>query len=106
MTNMSKIARRISAAAAVAATTLSTTAYAEYRCATPERLAHGEKRACELARQDTPEALIHFVNRTKGIYGLDVNDYVSKADVERWELAKRGGTKESPTIARGVSKAD
>ena len=112
MTRFSKTALCLSAVAALAATTLSTTAYAEYRCATPERLALGEKKACELARQDAPDALIHFVNRTKAVYGLYVNDYVSQADVERWDLARRNGTADSPAVAkakndtRGVSKAD
>jgi hypothetical protein len=91
------------AAAAVAAGALSAPARAEYRCTTPERLSNAETRACELAQQDTPNALIHFVNRTKGIYDLYVNDYVSKADVERWELAKHKGEADSPTVAKAGS---
>jgi len=90
---------------AVAAVTaiVSMSAHAEYRCATPERLMPEEKRACELARQETPDALIHFVNRTKSIYDLYANDYVSKADVERWELAKRMQRPNSPAVAKAKS---
>jgi len=102
----------ISLAVAAVATTLSMGAHAEYRCATPERLSYEEARACELARQDTPEALIHFVNRTKAIYNLYVNDYVSKADAERWELVEHRGNIDSPGLAKakgdtkGTAKAD
>jgi hypothetical protein len=69
-------------------------------------------RACELARRDTPDAFIHFVNRTKGIFDLYADDYVSKADVERWETAKRAEAQNSPAGAKakgdtqGVSRAD
>ena len=75
-------------------------AHAEYRCATPEQLTNAEKQACELARQDTPDALIHFVNRTKGTYNLLADDYVSKADTERWELAKSKAPADSPAAAK------
>jgi hypothetical protein len=87
-------------------------AHAEYRCATPDRLSNAEMRACELARQDTPNALIHFVNRTKSIYNLYTDDYVSKADVDRWELANRMPASDSPAVAgtrsntKDVSKAE
>lgn len=109
MTNTFKTALRMSAVAALATTALSTAAYAEYRCATPEGLAAWEKKACELARQDTSDALIHYVNRTKPIYNMYVNDYVGKADVERWELVKRTGGEgiaKAKSDIRGVSKAD
>jgi hypothetical protein len=103
---------RIAFAVAIVAATVSTGVHAEYRCATPERLTNEETRACELARQDSPDALIHFVNRTKAIYNLYANDYVSQADVERWELAKRKEAPDAPAIAKmkadakGTSKAD
>jgi hypothetical protein len=75
--------------AIVAVATLSSAAArAEYRCAKADILSSWEVRACELARRDTPDALIHFVNRTQGIFGLYANDYVSVADVQRWESAK------------------
>ena len=67
---------------------------------TPEQLTNAETKACELARQDTPDALIHFINRMKGVDNLYVNDYVSKADAERWEVAKLKGTPYSPAVAR------
>lgn len=64
-------------------------AQAEYRCAKPQQLSHDETRACQLARQDIPDALIHFVNRTKPIYGLYLNDYVSSRDVDRWDTVQQ-----------------
>ena len=99
------------AAAAVATMALSRTAYAEYRCATPERLSNAEKRACQLARQDSPGALIHFVRSTRGVYDLYLPYYVSEADAERWELVKRGRpdarTDAKVTVERkDASKAD
>jgi hypothetical protein len=97
-----KLSSWILAAIAGFAALGSTAAQAEYRCAKPAALTYGEVRACELARRDTPAALIHFVNRTKGIYGLDVNDYVSVADVDRWETSKQKGWPESPTVAKGA----
>ena len=99
-TRTSQAALWIAATAAIATTALSAPAYAEYRCATPARLSNEEKRACELARQDTADALIHFVNTTKGIYNLYVNNYISKADLERWELARRKGAPDSPPVAK------
>jgi hypothetical protein len=103
----SKIVRPISGAGALAAALLCTTVHAEYRCATPQQLSTAEIRACELARQDTPDALIHFVNRTKGIYNLYVNDYVSSVDADRWEVAKRKAAPDSPPVAKtpGDTKA-
>jgi hypothetical protein len=83
----------ISLAAALSAI-VSAVAHAEYRCATPEQLTPAEQRACELAREDTPDALVHFVNRTKGTENLIVNDYVSSADEQRWETARDGDARE------------
>ena len=94
----SRETNRVSFAVAAVAATVSISAHAEYRCATPEQLTYEDKRACELARQDTPTALIHFVNRTKAIYNLHANDYASKADVERWELPKSRGSLDWPVI--------
>jgi hypothetical protein len=94
------------AAITLAATLLCATAHAEYRCATPEQLSNAEKQACELARQDTPDALIHFVNRTKGTYNLYIDDYVSKADGDRWELAKHRQSPGSPEVARAKNPVD
>jgi hypothetical protein len=102
MTNTFKVARWILASPIVAAV-LSTSAFAEYRCASPEQLTDAETRACELAQHDSPDALIHFVNQTKGIYNLYPDDYVSQADVERWDLAKRSGDEDSPAIAKAKS---
>ncbi len=74
---------------AAVATMACTGAHAEYRCANPQRLSSAETRACQLARQDMPDALIHFVNRTKPIYGLYLNDYVSSRDVDRWDTVQQ-----------------
>lgn len=101
-TRSSETVLRISAAAALVATVLCTTANAEYRCATPKQLSNDEMRACQLAQQDTPDALIHFVNRTKAIYDLYVDDYISEADVQRWELTKRRGSPNSPGVATTI----
>jgi hypothetical protein len=73
-------------AVAALATILSATARAEYRCnapAWPE-----EKRACELVKQG-PDALRLFIERTRSIYGLYFYDYVTQADFDRWETARR-----------------
>lgn len=91
------------AAAALATAALPATARAEYRCAVPKQLAPAETRACELARQDSPYALIHFTRTTRGIYDLYLPYYVSDADVERWELAKRGRTPDSRTDAKATT---
>jgi hypothetical protein len=89
-----------SAAAAIAAITLNMAAHAEYRCATPAVLANEERHACELASRQTPAALIHFVNRTRAVYGLYVNDYVSNVDVRRWETAERRAPAQAPAFAQ------
>jgi hypothetical protein len=65
---------------------ISTAAHAEYRCSTPGLLTLWEVRACELARQDTPDALIHYIHRINEVNaGLYIYDYVGSADAERWE---------------------
>ena len=90
MTNTFKMALRLSLAFALANTAISTAAYAEYRCSTPGLLDHWEKRACELARQDTPEALRHYIHKLNMIgAGMRMEDYVGKADAERWELVRQ-----------------
>ena len=98
----SKRSNRIALTAAAFATILCATARAEYRCATPQQLDSAETRACQLAQQDTPEALIRFVNRTKAIYNLYVNDYVSEADVQRWEMAKQKAEPDSASVAKAA----
>ena len=75
-------------------------ALAEYRCAAPEQLTNAETQACELALQDSPSALIRFVNRTKGSYNLCADDYVSQADVERWNQLKHDAGGDSPEMAK------
>ena len=90
MMNTSKMALRLSLAFALVNTAISTTAYAEYRCSTPGLLDHWEKRACELARLDTPDALRHYIHRLNMINaGMRMEDYVGKADAERWELVRQ-----------------
>ena len=76
--------------ALILAMAISTAAHAEYQCSTPGSLTAWEKRACELARQDTPDALIHYIHRINKVNaGLNIDDYVGKADAERWELARQ-----------------
>ena len=99
--NTLKPSSAIPLAFAAFAALASAAARAEYRCATPGLLTQGEVRACQLAREETPAALIHFVNRTKGIYGLYVNDYVSHADVERYyEVVRRKNEPVPPAVAK------
>jgi len=63
-------------------------AVAEYRCGTPGLLTLWEKRACDLARQDTPDELIHFIHSINRIgAGLNIYAYVRDADGQRWEVA-------------------
>lgn len=65
-------------------------AVAEYRCATPGLLTIWEKRACDLARQSSPDALIHFVHSINNIgAGLNIYSYVNDADDRRWEMARQ-----------------
>jgi hypothetical protein len=87
------------------ATLTSAAARAEYRCATPGLLTYGEVRACELARRDTPDALIHYVNRTQGTYGLYVPDYVGDADAERWDTAREQKAEPTPATVAKASRA-
>jgi hypothetical protein len=105
MTNTSRAALRMSAAAALAATTLSTAAYAEYRCATPGLLWLGEKQACELAKRATPDELIRFVHRTQGVYNLYIYDYVNPGDGARWEQAKRQAVPNTAAVAEVKSNS-
>jgi hypothetical protein len=76
----------------------------EYRCSTPGSLTLWEQRACELARQDTPDALIHYIQRINKVNaGLYIYDYVGKADAERWELARQKTRPEAPNSAAANS---
>ena len=112
MTNTSRTALRMSAAAALAAAALSQAAYGEYRCAKPGLLLNGEKQACELARRASPDELIRYVHRTVGTYNLYVFDYVNDADASRWDQAKHRVVPNSTALARAkghvrnVSKLD
>jgi hypothetical protein len=86
--------------AIIVAMAVSTAAHAEYRCSTPESLTAWEQRACELAYQDTPDALIHFVHRMNTINArLYIDDYVGRPDAERWELAKEETRPEAPGLS-------
>jgi hypothetical protein len=92
--------------AIIVAMAVSTAAHAEDRCSTPGSLTQWEQRACELARQDTPDALVHYVHRMNTINaGLYIEDYVGKADTERWELARQKMRPESPRGATANSLA-
>jgi len=82
----SKLSNPILFAIAALAATISATAQAEYRCnaqALPE-----EKRACELVKQG-PDALRIFIEATRSIYQLYFYDYVTQADFDRWDAARR-----------------
>jgi hypothetical protein len=88
---------------AMAIFALPAAARAEYRCTAPERLAEEEQRACELAKQNSPVALIHFVNSKKGTYDMSLSDYVSVADLARWSLARHNAEVDRPLEATAVS---
>jgi hypothetical protein len=76
--------------AMIVAMGISTAAHAEYRCSTPGLLTLWEGRACELTRQDTPEALIRYIHRINKVNaGLYIDDYVGNTDAERWEQARQ-----------------
>jgi hypothetical protein len=99
--------------ALIVAMAISTTVHAEGRCGTPELLTSWEQRACELARQNTPDALIHFIHRMKMINaGLNIHDYVGQADAERWEVARQKarleplGSAKANSSANGAEKAN
>jgi hypothetical protein len=62
-------------------------AHAEYLCKAPPL--PEDKRACELAKLDRPDALRQFIQRTQGTYDLNMLDYVTDEDVARWELARQ-----------------
>jgi hypothetical protein len=71
------------------------TAHAEYRCTSPS--SPEAQRACELARQNSSDALRHYIQRTGSIYGLYFYDYVRPADFERWDAARRDDA--APSVA-------
>jgi hypothetical protein len=100
MTSRLEFVRRVLAALPLVSVVLVGHVSAEYRCAAPEQLTNAETRACELAQQDSPGALIRFVNRTKGSYNLYADDYVSQADVERWDRLKHDADEDSPEMAK------
>ena len=100
MTSMLHFVQRVLAALPFVSVVLVGHASAEYRCTAPEQLTNAETRACELAQQDSPGALIRFVNRTKGSYNLVADDYVSQADVERWSQLKHDDNEDSPEVAK------
>ena len=105
MTNTSRAALRMSAAAALAAAALSQAAYAEYRCAKQGLLLNGEKQACELARRASPDELVRYVHRTVGTYNLYIPDYVNDSDASRWDQAKHRVVPSSTALARAKSHA-
>ena len=78
---------RIRLAAAALAAVVSLAANAEYLCNAPA--AQEDKRACELAKQERPDALRHFIQTTAAIYGLYFYDYATPADFDRWDKVGR-----------------
>ena len=69
------------------AASLPLTAHAEYRCGSPST--PEDARACELVKRAAPDELRLFVQRTSSIYGLYFDDYVTTADVDRWQAARQ-----------------
>ena len=109
MTNIASTARRIAIPLALLAATVSATAHAEYKCAKPGLLTVPEQRACELARQDTPDAFVRYVKTRGPMYGLYVNDYYNEADEKRWDLAKQNQAAHRSGVANaqtGTKTAD
>lgn len=78
----------MSGAVATFAAVVSMQAQAGYVCNAPPSLA--DKRACELAKRDSPDELLRFVQRTRSVYGLYVYDYVNEKDLDR-QLARQAG---------------
>jgi len=87
---------------AVVAAGVSVAAHAEYRCTSPS--SPEAQRACELARQNSADALRQFVQRTSSIYGLYFYDYVRPADVDRWQAARRDDA--APSVAAVAGRRD
>lgn len=100
MTNTSRVALRMSAAATLAAMALCSAAHAEYRCSTPGLLLLEERKACELARESKLDALIHFVHRTKGTYNLYIYDYVNDQEGSRWGQARHNAVAHPTNLAK------
>jgi hypothetical protein len=76
----------------------SATARAEYRCGASAL--QEDRRACELAQRDSPDALRQFIDRTRGIYALYFYDYVTDADADRWEAARNDEKAPSTAVAQ------
>ena len=53
----------------------SSSALAAEKCVAPQN--PWDVRACELVRQGSVDGLRHYIQRTQGIYGLYIGDYVS-----------------------------
>ncbi len=81
---------------------VSVAAHAEYRCASPS--SPEAQHACELARQNSADALRQYVQRTSSIYGLYFYDYVRPADFDRWEAAARVDA--APSVAAVDGRRD
>ena len=78
---------------------VSVAAHAEYRCTSPA--SPEAQRACELAKQNSPDALRLYVQRTRSIYGMSFYDYVRPADFDRWDAARRDGAATSVAAVDG-----
>ncbi len=91
----SKQTRRISFAVAAVAASVSVGAHAEHRCKAPPT--PEDERACERAAMDRPYELRLLIQRTSSIYGLYFYDYVTEADVNRWDVARRSEKAQSIT---------
>jgi hypothetical protein len=87
----------VAAVAAAFAALACASAQAEYRCTAPSL--HEDRLACEAAKGE-PDALRRFVHRTRMIYGLYFYDYVTQADLERWNTALQADEPRSEVAAR------
>ena len=75
------VAGSILALIVATAASVSTPARAEYRC--PAQFPD-ERRACELAKRDTPDELRRYTDPSWSYHGLYFYNYVSDADWQRW----------------------
>jgi hypothetical protein len=79
-------------------------AHADFRCESPSSPA--ERTACELAKQDTPDALIHYVRRTQSLYGLYLPEYVSATDVRRWDATRLAAERSTQDLNNRVATSE
>jgi len=99
------IGKKLALGLAVAAScaSLSTAASAHYVCNAPAN--QWDKKACELAKSDSPAELVRYVQRLKIVYNMDANDYVREQDYNRWETAKANAGKATTIDTASIDKS-